>query len=76
MKKIEMLPVNSSNIVAVGWDNDDLYVKYNSGVYVYSGVDKYLFEQLLQAESKGRFLSEEIKPVYKYKKLENKTIKK
>lgn len=70
IKEIKMVKVESSNIKEIGWDNDALYVKYSSGVYRYNGVKKEIFEELLKAESKGRFMNEQIKGQYDYKKLE------
>lgn len=70
IKEIKMVKVDSSNIKEIGWADDILYVKYSSGVYKYSGVQKETFEELLKAESKGRFMNEQIKGNYDYKKLE------
>lgn len=66
---MEMIKVNSSNVIAIGHDSNDLYVEYASGTYVYENVSKELFEELKKAESKGRFMSENIKGVFKYHRL-------
>ena len=72
-KQIQMNPVNSSNIAAIGWSGSErcnLYVQYKSGhVYMYSGVMKNLYDQLMQAESKGKFIAQNIKPIFPYTKL-------
>jgi len=66
---MEMIKVNSSNVVAIGHDGKDLYVEYASGTYVYENVNSKLFEDLKKAESKGRFLNDFIKGTYKYHRL-------
>lgn len=54
---MEMIKVNSSNVVAIGHDGSDLYVQYASGTYRYKNVSKQLFEDLKNADSKGRFMN-------------------
>lgn len=73
---MEMIKVTSSNINAIGWqgnvllDNgfipkDILRVQYSHGaIYDYVGVTKEVFDQLMQAESKGSFLNKNIKDKY------------
>lgn len=67
---MEMIKVKSSNIQSVGYENEKLYVQYNSGLYLYEGVKKEVYNNLLQAESKGHFISTEIRGKYNYKKLD------
>lgn len=68
---VEMIPVESSNIEAIGYKewNQELYVRYKSGTYIYHGVEKKLYEDLMKSESKGRFMNENIKSTYTYNKL-------
>lgn len=66
---MKMIEVQSSNIKKVGYDKNNLYVEYNSGTYEYTQVPKQLYEDLLKAESKGRFMNENIKGKYIYKKI-------
>jgi len=66
---MEMIKVNSSNVVAIGHDGSDLYVQYTSGTYRYVGVSKQLFEDLKNAESKGRFMNQFIKDSFKCERL-------
>ena len=66
---MEMIRVNSSNVQAIGYDGQDLYVKYNSGTYRYIGVSKKLFEDLKNAESKGKFMNQFIKDYFKCERL-------
>ncbi len=70
---MEMIPVTSSNIRAVGFDEptSTLFVEFiKSGRYSYAGVPREKFDQLLAAESQGKFLNSEIKPTYPALKLE------
>ena len=67
-----LLPVESSSIDAVGYDpaSKRLYVRFTSGNnYVYYEVAKRVFDDLLAADSKGRFLNAEIKGAYDYRRL-------
>jgi len=68
---IEMTYVNSSNIEAIGYDDDnqDLHVQFLSGgVYIYHQVPRQIFEELMSAPSKGSFLNREVKNVYQFTK--------
>jgi len=67
----EMVYVESSNIEAVGYDeaSQELHVQFLSGgYYVYNGVPRDVFDQLMAAPSKGSFLNREIKSVYTFTK--------
>ena len=68
---IEMTNVNSSNIQAIGFEDNTLIVQFNDGsVYHYYNVDKSLFDRILEASSKGKYLNENIKKQgYAYKKV-------
>lgn len=61
----DLIPVISTCILAIGRKNGRLLVEFAStGIYVYGyGSDK-LFEQLLAAPSKGRFINYVLKPAY------------
>jgi len=68
---MNLTEVNSSNINKVGYDNNDLLVEYKSGVlYKYLNVPKKLYEELLNSESKGRFMNSNIKGKFEYSKIE------
>ena len=58
---VEMKCVNSSNVVAVGYDKQKLYVEYRRGTYVYKDVPKEKYDALLKAESKGKYVCANIK---------------
>ena len=66
---MEMVCVNSSNVVAVGYKENKLYVEYRRGTYVYKGVPKKVYDGLFVAESKGKYMCDEVKGKYEYEKL-------
>ena len=66
------MPVSSSNISSVGFDADTLTLEIeftNGNIYQYFDVPSTVYEELLQADSKGQFLSTQIKGVYRYARL-------
>ena len=69
---VEMVPVESSNISRVGYDSSasELYVEFKSGGrYVYEKVPETVFQAMLGAPSAGRFLHQQIKSRYPYRRL-------
>lgn len=62
----KMILVESSNIKSVGYENDNLFIEYRNGVYVYKNVPERVYSDLLTAESKGRFVNMFVKPNYDY----------
>ena len=57
-KRVEMLPVESSNIHSVGWDykRKRMYIKFLNGyVYQYENVESDEFREIRQASSKGKW---------------------
>lgn len=65
----DMIEVESSNIAAVGYEDDTstLVVRFNSGSeYRYYGVAKEVFDELLNAPSKGRYFNQNIRGIYDY----------
>ena len=69
----EMHFVTSSNIEAIGYDLDtmELHVRFlKSGeTYIYYDVEAWVFDELIQADSKGTYLNVQIKGRYDYGKL-------
>lgn len=66
------IPVISSNVAEVGYDpaTMTLEVAFHSGsVYQYFDVPELLYQEMLHAESVGRFLHEQIKNSYRYAKI-------
>lgn len=67
--KVEMHEVESSNLEAVGFREDTLVVKFKKGaVYSYNGVDRSVFEDLLNAESVGKFFNANVRKAFPYKR--------
>lgn len=67
----EMIFVDSSNIESIGYDEDtqELHVQFlTSGCYIYSDVPREIFDDLMNAPSKGSFLNREIKGIYQFSK--------
>ena len=57
-----LVPVESSNIAAVGYEGNVLTVAFKNGsVYTYAGVPLTIYQSLLNAPSKGQYLAKEIK---------------
>ena len=68
----EWIYVDSSNIEAIRYDadNQELHVQFLSGgSYCYHGVPEEIFNELLEASSKGSFLNRVIKGTYEFSKL-------
>lgn len=67
----EMVYIDSANLDQVGYDNDEmeLHVIFKDGShYVYRNVPDGIYEELLNAPSKGSYLNREIKGAYEYEK--------
>lgn len=68
----EMIPVCSSNIESIGYNeqDQDVYVKYlNGSMYVYKGVPIHEFENLRTAPSLGSYMHRNYKNVYPYERV-------
>ena len=67
---MELKKVKSSNIESVGYENENLYIQYQSGtIYKYKNVPKVIYESLIDSDSKGRFMNSEIKNKYLFERL-------
>jgi hypothetical protein len=67
----EMIYVDSSNVEAIGYDDNtqELHVQFLSGgYYIYHNVPRAIFDELMYAPSKGSFLNREVKGVYQFTK--------
>lgn len=63
----ELTEVESSNIAALAYDEDELtlWVRFKNGaIYLYSGIPAELGIGVFEAESVGRFFFSKIRPVY------------
>ncbi len=64
--------VRSSNLRSVGYDDGSrmLEVEFRGGgVYQYFRVPPEVFAELMAADSLGRYLNENVKEVYKFRKI-------
>lgn len=69
---MKLTEVVSSNVKAIGYDSGTLYVMFNGGsVYAYKDVPPVIYESVMKADSKGRFVSQNIVKYFKYEKLPN-----
>lgn len=69
---MDMIPVASSNIDSVGYDDDtrELRIRFNDGsVYSYQGVDHADHAALMNATSIGSYFHKHIKTFYAGTKL-------
>ena len=61
--------VVSSNIKSIGYGEGTLVIEYlGSTQYEYYDVPQEVYDELVKAESKGRFVNQNIKGKYKYQK--------
>ncbi len=64
---MERTPVESSNIVSVGWNNGTLEIEFIKGkLYQYMGVPKEVYTNMLRAESVGKYFHANIRSKYSY----------
>jgi len=64
--------VTSSNIASIGYDADSqtLEIEFlNGGVYQYFEVPQQVYEEIMNADSQGQYLAQNIKGVYRYSKV-------
>ncbi len=69
---MEMHLVDSSNVSAIGYDEDSLtlQVEFNSGAtYQYFDVPQQIFEGMLDAGSVGQYLNQHVKGVFRYSRV-------
>lgn len=68
---LTMQTVTSSNIAKVGYDPEkkELHIEFhNGGVYVYSGVEASVYDNLMHAPSIGSFFYANIQRNYSWRK--------
>ena len=69
---MERYSVASSNIASIGYDTntETLEVEFlNGSVYQYFNVGPNMYDQIMQAGSKGRFLNTYIKNAYPFSRV-------
>lgn len=60
----------SSNIAVVEHEGSTLYITFkNKSRYSYEGVTERLYEELIKAESVGKFFNKNVKGVFPFKKV-------
>ena len=75
---VNRAPVDSSNLVAVGWEADEdnaergtLEVEFKLGaVYQYTNVPSFVYQALLYADSPGRYFRLNVHKVYDGQRIE------
>lgn len=71
-KTMERKAVESSNLASVGYDEREeiLEIEFQHGaVYQYFDVPKKVYEELMNAESHGKYFSAHIRNEYYYEKI-------
>ena len=66
---LEMISVVSSNVIAVGYKDNKLYVDFASGRYEYDNVPKEIYDNFLTAESKGKYMWKYVRGKYEYRRI-------
>lgn len=68
---VDMVPVLSSTVREVGYDDEssELYVRFDNGVYAYTGVPPHVFTDLVSTPSAGGYFSSYVKTRYDYRKI-------
>ncbi|MCL2147260.1 MAG: KTSC domain-containing protein [Synergistaceae bacterium] len=69
---VEMIEVSSSNVGAIGYDEDSqtLFIRFlNNMMYIYKGVPIGEFEGLRNAPSIGSYLHRNIKNLFPYERI-------
>lgn len=64
--------VSSSNLASIGYDseNEILEIEFNhGGVYQYFNVPEEVYEELISADSHGRYFAANIRNDYEYQKI-------
>ncbi|MBM9604116.1 KTSC domain-containing protein [Desulfopila inferna] len=69
---MERISVESSNIESVGYDPDNaiLQIAFLSGaVYEYFDVSEYIYDELMAADSKGKYANKNIYKHFNYQRI-------
>lgn len=65
-------PVKSSNLASVGYDENSHILEiefHNGGIYQYYAVPIRIHNELMNAESHGKYFAANIRTVYEYRKV-------
>ncbi|CAA6829264.1 MAG: Unknown protein [uncultured Aureispira sp.] len=67
---MKRLPVRSSNLSSIGYDEGVLEIEFKTRkIYQYHNVPNIVYEQLMSAQSHGKYFASNIKKSYSYSKL-------
>ncbi len=69
---MERQSVTSSNIASIGYDNESetLEIEFLNGtLYQYFDIPEHIYEELISADSHGKYLAQNIKGNYRYSKV-------
>ncbi len=68
---MQRIPVTSSDISSIGYENDVLEIEFHSGksVYQYFQVPEHEYQGLMNAQSHGKYFNQNIKNKYITKKI-------
>ena len=67
---MNMIPVVSSDLSSVGYENGTLYIRFRSGgTYMYFYVPEDVYRGLMSASSNGRYFHAYIKNQYAYRRI-------
>lgn len=70
LEALKFTSVESSNVGAIAMSDGNMYVKFNTGsIYRYDNVPQSVFDDMLSAESKGKFFNAHVKNTYNYEKV-------
>lgn len=62
---MNMIPVSSSDIASIGYENGTLHIRFRSGgLYAYFGVPQSVYSDLMNAPSKGQYFHAHIRGRY------------
>lgn len=65
---MERQPVESSNLISVGYDENTstLEIEFRSGTYQYNDVPRHIYEELMCAGSVGSYHHQNIKNAFEF----------
>lgn len=67
---MEMIPVDSSNLESIGYEDETLQIQFLNGTtYQYFDVPAQVFDELKAADSVGKYLAAHVKGTYRYSKV-------
>jgi len=69
---MDRTPVSSSHIASIGYDPNSMTLEVeftDGGLYQYFDVPESVFQELMQADSKGRYMHANVRNCFRYAKL-------